>query len=156
MGKPNQVIAVVPLKPISAVEPLFTQVMIDVVGPLPPTSAGNKYLFTIMDVTTRYPEAIPVQSIHAKVIVKYVVSFFTHFGMPKKLQSDRDVNFTLNLLMQMLTELGIKHILSSAYHPQSQGALEKHHQILKTMLHAFCYDSGKDWDLAVPFVMFAI
>ena len=73
VGKPNQIIPVVPLKPIPAVEPPFSRVMIDVVGPLPPLSAGNKYLLTIMDVTTRYPEAIPVRSIHAKAIVKHLI-----------------------------------------------------------------------------------
>ena len=60
IGKPNQVISVVSLKPISAVDPPFTRLMIDVVDPLPPTSSGSKYLLTIMDVITRYPEAIPV------------------------------------------------------------------------------------------------
>ena len=89
VGKPNQVIPVDPLKPIPAVEPPFTRMMIDVVGPLPATSAGNKYFLTIMDVTTRYPEAIPVRSIHAKAIVKHRISFFTHFDMPKELQSDQ-------------------------------------------------------------------
>ena len=48
------------------------------------------------------------------------------------------------------------HVLSSAYHPQSQEALERHHQTLNTMLQAFCLERQKDWDEAVPYVLFAV
>ncbi len=46
--------------------------------------------------------------------------------------------------------------MSSAHHSQSQGALEQHHQTLKTMLRTFCLDNDKDWDEAVPYVMFVV
>ena len=70
VGKPNQTPPVAPLHPIPAVDPPFTRVLIDIVGPLPTTRAGHKYLLTIMDVTTRYPEAIPLRSTHSKVVLK--------------------------------------------------------------------------------------
>ena len=156
IGKPTHSAPPVPLHPIPAFDPPFTRVMIDVVGPLPPTSSGNKYLLTLMDVSTRYPEAIPMRSIHAKVVLKVLLKFFTVFGMPKELQSDRGVNFTSNIFESMMKEWGIHHVVSSAYHPQSQGALERHHQTLKNMLRSFCLDHDKDWDQAVPYVLFAV
>ena len=126
------------------------------VGPLPTTKAGHKYLLTIMDVTTRYPEAIPLRSTHARVVLKALLNFFTHFGLPLEIQSDRETNFTSKLSEKTMAEWGIKHVFSSVYHPQSQGALERHHQTLKTMLRAFCMDREKDWDEAVPYVLFAV
>ena len=54
-----------------------------------------------------------------------------------------------------MKELGIKHYHSSAYHPQSQGALERFHQTLKNMLRTFCFDTGRDWDEGVHLLMFA-
>ncbi|ORD93107.1 POL, partial [Enterospora canceri] len=156
VGKPNQTPPVAPLHPIPAVNPPFTRVRFDMVGPLPTTKAGHKYLLTIMDVTTRYPEAIPVRSTHARVVLKALLNFFTHFGLPPEIQSDRGTNFTSKLFNKTMTEWGIKHFLSSAYHPQSQGALERHHQTLKTMLRAFCLEREKDWDEAVPYVLFAV
>ncbi len=57
---------------------------------------------------------------------------------------------------QSLQSLGVSHSVSSAYHPESQGALERWHQTLKSMLKKYCYDTGKDWDEGVPFVLFAI
>lgn len=79
---------------VQAVEPLFTKMMIAVVGPLPPSSAGNKYLLTIMNVTTRYPHAILVSSIYGKAIVEHLMSFITYFVIPQEFQLDLGVNFT--------------------------------------------------------------
>lgn len=47
------------------------------------------------------------------------------------------------------------HIISSAYHPQSQGAVEHHHQTLKNILSIFSLERDDDWDKAVPYVLFA-
>ena len=65
-----------------------------------------------MDVITRYPEPIPLRSTHTKVVLKALLNFFTHFGLPPELQSDRGTNF----FDQTMTEWGIRHVLSSAYH----------------------------------------
>ena len=51
--------------------------------------------------------------------------------------------------------MGAEQITSSAYHPQSQGALERFHQTLKTMLRKYCFENGKDWDRGVLLVLFA-
>lgn len=55
-----------------------------------------------------------------------------------------------------MTELGISQAVSSAYHPQSQGALEQAHQTLKTMLKTYSVQFPGDWDVAVPFLLFAV
>lgn len=57
---------------------------------------------------------------------------------------------------QVLEELAVKHQVSSAYHPESQGALERFHQTLKTMLRAYCLQTGKEWDEGIPFLLFAV
>jgi len=51
-------------------------------------------------------------------------------------------------------ELGIKQYISSTYHPQSQGALERFHQTLKSMLCTYCYEQDKDWDEVVHLLLF--
>ena len=75
VGKPNQKVPVAPLQPIPAVEESFSRVIMDCVGPLPKTKAGNQYLFTVMCASTRFPEAIPLHSIKAKNIVKASIKF---------------------------------------------------------------------------------
>lgn len=55
-----------------------------------------------------------------------------------------------------MTELKIKHIKSSSYHPESRGALERFHQTLKSMLRKFCLETNKEWDEGLPLLLFAV
>ena len=57
---------------------------------------------------------------------------------------------------QTLKQLAISHVHSSAYHPESQGALERFHQTLKSMLRAYGLEFDKDWDEGVHLMLFAV
>lgn len=156
VGKPNQTIPVAPLKPIPVLHEPFEWLLIDCVGPLPKSKTGHQYILTIMCTATRYPEAIPLRTIKAKSVVKEIIRFCSLFGLPKVIQSDQGSNFTSKVFSQILRELGVKHQLASAYHPESQGALERFHQTLKAMLRRFCTETGRDWVEGLPLMMFAI
>uniref|UniRef100_H3BXP7 Gypsy retrotransposon integrase-like protein 1 n=1 Tax=Tetraodon nigroviridis TaxID=99883 RepID=H3BXP7_TETNG len=155
-GKPNQIILPAPLYPIPVVGEPFEPVLIDCVGPLPRTKAGNKFLVTVMCATTRFPEVFPVRKITTPVVVKALTTFFSLFGLPRVVQSDQGSNFMSKIFAQVLKELDIEHCHSSAYHPESQGVLERFHQTLKTMLRTYCLEFEKDWDEGVHLQMFAI
>ena len=156
IGKPNQVVPPAPLHPIPAMGEPFDHVIVDCVGPLPKTKSGNQYMLTIMCVSTRFPEAIPLRRITAPAVTRALTKFFTTFGLPKVVQSDQGSNFMSRVFKQALQSLGISHAVSSAYHHESQGALERWHQTLKSMLKKYCFDTGRSWDEGVPFVLFAI
>ena len=83
VGKPNQNPIKAPLQPIPAFDEPFSQVIIDCVGPLPRTSAGNEYLLTIMCASTRFPEAIPLRNITAQSVVKALLKFFYTIWLTK-------------------------------------------------------------------------
>ena len=155
-GKPNQKIKPAPLHPIPVIMEPFQKVIIDCVGPLPKTKKGFKYLLTIMCSCTRYPEAIPLRTISSKCIISSLVDFFTKFGMPKVIQSDQGSNFTSKLFKEAMVEFGIKHVTSSSYHPESQGALERFHQTFKNMLTKFCGEKDKDWDEGIAFLLYVV
>ncbi|XP_073807553.1 uncharacterized protein [Danio rerio] len=155
-GKPNQVIPPAPLNPIPILMEPFERVIVDCVGPLPKTKAGNQFLLTIMCAATRFPEAIPLRKITAPVIIKALTKFFATFGLPKVVQSDQGTNFMSNVFNEVLRSLSIQHCVSSAYHPESQGALERFHQTLKSMLRTYCLDTGNDWDEGVALMLFAV
>ncbi len=120
-------------------------------GPLPKTKMGNQFLLIIMCVTTRFPEANPLRKITVSVVSKALVEFFSTFGLPNVVQTDQGTHFLSKLFKQVLESLEISHRISSAYHPQSQGALELFHQTLKSMLKKYCQETDKDWDEGVPF-----
>ena len=156
VGKPNQTIPKAQLQPIPAFDEPFSRILIDCVGPLPRTKSGNEYLLTIMCTSTRFPEAIPLRNIRTKSIVKALIKFLTFVGLPKSVQSDQWSNFMSGIFQQVMHELGIKQYRSSAYHPESQGALERFHQTLKNMIRSYCFDTEKDWDEGFHLLLFAV
>lgn len=154
-SKPNQKVPVAPLHPIPAFDEPFSKVLVDCVGPLPRTRSGNQFILTIMCASTRFPEAVPLRKITARSVVKALVKFFSVFGIPKVVQSDQGSNFMSKVFQQVMQQLGTNHCPSSAYHPESQGALERFHATLKSMLRAYCREFKNDWDEGVPLVLFA-
>ncbi|XP_039548082.1 uncharacterized protein LOC120493504 isoform X2 [Pimephales promelas] len=155
-GKPNQIVPPAPLCPIPAVGEPFERVLVDCVGPLPRAKSGCQYLLTIMCAATRFPEAIPLRNITAKTVTKALTKFFTTFGLPKTVQTDQGSNFVSRIFRASLKALGVSHVVSSAYHPESQGALERWHQTLKSALRKYCTETGNEWDDGVPLVLFAV
>ncbi|XP_066971749.1 uncharacterized protein [Macrobrachium rosenbergii] len=94
MGKPNQIIPEAPLNPIPAIGEPFSELVIDVVGPLPKTKSGYIYLLTIMDRASRFPEAFPLRRITSKVVFEKLMEFFSRYGLPRVIQTDCGTNFT--------------------------------------------------------------
>ena len=155
-GKPNQLSPVAPLYPIPAVSNPFEHLIVDCVGPLPRSKAGHSFLLTVMCQSTRYPPAYPLRSITAKSVLKALTNFMSTFGIPKVVQSDQGSNFISKQFSRALKQLRAKHNISSAYHPQSQGALERFHQTLKSLLRSYCVELGSDWEEGLPWLLFAI
>ena len=155
VAKQSQPVSPYPLYPIPVIGEPFERVQIDCVGPLPRTKTGNKFLLTIMCTATRFPEAIPLRSITAQAIVKALVKFFSIFGLPKIVQSDQGSNFMSRIFAQVMKQLHITHRCSSAYHPESQGAIERFHRTLKSMLRTYCLELDRDWDEGVHLLLFA-
>ncbi|XP_063868212.1 uncharacterized protein LOC135104613 [Scylla paramamosain] len=104
----------------------------------------------------RFPEAIPLRSINSKNIVRELAKFFSWVGIPKVLQSDQGSNFTSRTFKEILRGLKIEQRLSSAYHPQSQGCVERFHQTLKNTLRMYCEEMSVEWDEALPLALFAL
>ena len=156
VGKPNQTIPVAPLKPIPVCSKPFSQVIIDCVGPLPKTSLGNQYLLIIMCRFTHFAEAILLWNINAPRIAESLIKFFILVGLPSLIQSDQGSNFMSSLMQQVTHQLGIKQCKSSAYHPETQGAIERFHQTLKNMIRTYCLQYEKQWDQGIHLLLFAV
>uniref|UniRef100_A0A4W6FVS0 Gypsy retrotransposon integrase-like protein 1 n=1 Tax=Lates calcarifer TaxID=8187 RepID=A0A4W6FVS0_LATCA len=154
-GKPNQTVKPVPLIPIPAMTQPFEHLIIDCVGPLPRSRSGSSYLLTVMCQSTRYPAAYPLRTITAKSVVRALTQFMSIFGIPKVIQSDQGSNFSSHLFAQVLRQLRVKHNQASAYHAQSQGALERFHQTLKSLLRGYCVELDQDWEEGLPWLLLA-
>lgn len=143
-----------PLMPLPTIEEPFERVAVDLVGPLRRTKHGHKYILTLMDFATRYPEAIPLRKTDAKTVAEALVTIFTKTGIPKEVLSDRGSNFMSTVMQQTFAMLGVTHITTSPYHPQTNGMLERFHSTLKAMLRKTTGVADR-WDEYLPYLCFA-
>ena len=127
----------------------------DVVGPLPRSRCGNRYILVLCDYATRYPEAVPLRSIDAEHVAEEIVKVFARVGIPEEILTDQGSNFTSQLLAEVYRLLHIHPIRTSPYHPQTDGLVERFNQTLKGMLSKAATTEGKDWDKLIPYLLFA-
>lgn len=131
----------------------FETVHIDLVGPLPP-SEGFKYCLTIIDRFSRWPEAIPLNDIRADTVAKaFCNEWVARFGVPKSIVTDQGAQFESLLLVELSKFLGFKRNRTTAYHPQSNGFLERWHRTLKAAI--MCYQE-KSWSKVLPFILLGL
>ncbi|GFO00769.1 Pol polyprotein [Plakobranchus ocellatus] len=129
--------------------------MIDLVGPLPLSSDRYEYLLTLVDVSTRWAEAIPLRRITAKDEAEALFSIFVRLGFPKEIQSDRGQQFMSKLLEEFNSLCNIKHFVFTPSHPQTNGIVERFHSTLKSMIRKLSHESPTEWSRFVPAALFA-
>ncbi len=132
----------------------FAHIHVDLVGLLPP-SPGHTYLFTIIDRTSRWPEAIPLASITAADCARALFAgWVSRFGVPATITSDRGAQFTSALWAGLCSLLNIQHSPTTAYHPQSNRLVEWFHRRLKDALRSRA--AAADWHDHLLWVMLGI
>ncbi|KFM59016.1 hypothetical protein X975_20077, partial [Stegodyphus mimosarum] len=65
----------------------------DIVGPLPMTLSGHKYILVITDYFTRWPEAYALQNCSSETIIEKLELFIASHGVPQHIITDRGTNF---------------------------------------------------------------
>ena len=74
----------------------FDKVAIDLIGPLLPVSQpGNRWILTLVDYSTRYPEAVLLKNIDTQSVAEALLGIFTTIGFPRALFSDNGTQFAL-------------------------------------------------------------
>lgn len=137
-------------------EEAFEQCAMDVVGPLPVTEAGNKYILTFQDALTKFSRAIPIPDQEANTIGRaFAEKIICEFGIPQKLLTDQGPNFVGQIFKNVCRLLKIKKIQTTAYHPQTNGIVERSHRTLAEYLRGFIQEDQTDWDTWLPYAMFA-
>nr|GEW97095.1 reverse transcriptase domain-containing protein [Tanacetum cinerariifolium] len=96
---------------------------IDFMGPFP-SSKRNKYILVAVDYLSKWVEAKALNRNDARVVVKFLKSLFSRFGIPKAIISDRGTHFCNDQFTRVMLKYGITHHLATAYHPQTSGQVE--------------------------------
>jgi cleavage and polyadenylation specificity factor subunit 1 len=148
-------------QPAAAVQPIptparrFSHVHVDIVGPLPTSQDGLSYLLTAVDRSTRWAEAFPLAATTAADCADaFVAGWVSRYGVPAMLTSDRGVQFSSAVWAAVMNKLGVSHKMTTAFHPQSNGVVERFHRRLKNALRARL--AAADWPLHLPWVMLGL
>ncbi|GFS26688.1 Pol polyprotein [Elysia marginata] len=142
------------LNPFDPPDRRFWDIHVDLVGPFPP-SEGYTYLFTIIDRFTRWPEAVPIQNAEATTCARALLrNWIARFGVPDSITSDQGPQFTSSLWRELHNVHGCSPKHTTAYHPQSNGMVERFHRSLKAALKARLLGPG--WMDELPIVLLGI
>src|ERR1044072_2706106 len=143
--------------PIRMIPPmdLVQRWRIDIVRPLPTTEDGTRYIVVAMDYFSRWPEARPLKHANATTVATFIYEEIIYrYGPPKVIQSNQGTHFVNQVIEQLTERFRIRHSLSSAYHPQSNGLVERFNRTLCEGI-AKVADTVLDWDTLIQPVLFA-
>jgi hypothetical protein len=134
----------------------FEFTSMDVLGSFPTSTNKNRYLMTVMDHLTNYPEAIPIPETSAPTVARaYVANVISRHGSGSKLLTDQGRNFTFAFFRETCKILGIKQLFTTAYNPSCNGKNERVHRSLCEGLSHYVNGSGNNWDTLTPLFLMA-
>lgn len=131
----------------------FERVSMDLVSYSDISDNNNKYVLTLQDDLTRFVQAYPIPDKEAVTVAKELLYFCQHYGVPKRFHSDQGTEFMNNVLKQLTKFLGSNHTFNTAYHPQTNGALERFHATLRDHIRMYHSRRLKNWDKIIPFAI---
>ena len=132
------------------------RVSMDILGPLPVSEKGNRYVLVVCDTFTRWIEAYPLQNQEASTIARvFVNEFVCRFGAPLQVLSDQGRNFEGRILKDACTLLHIDKSRTTSYNPKANGTCERFNRTLQNMISMYCNQNQRNWDEYIPQLLMA-
>ena len=120
------------------------------------TARSNRYVLLIGDYYTKWVEAVAIPNQKAKTVARALLDeFICRFGAPAFLHTNQGRNFERSLFRELCSLLNIQKTRTTAYHPESDGFMERFNRTLENMLSMYVEDNQTDWDLHLQSVMLA-
>ena len=133
----------------------FSHVHLDVVGPFN-LDQGNCYLLTMIDRTTRWPEATTMPDTTTDTILQaFLNRWVARFGIPVTVTTDRGAQFTSEAWKTSMARLGVTVTTTTLYHPQANGLVERFHCTIKNALRC-AVRASNSWTRSLPWVMLGL
>jgi hypothetical protein len=130
---------------------------LDILGPLPITQNGNKYILMIIDQFSKWLGCFPLPNQHAETVAKTLVNdFISRFGCPFELLTDQGENMDGSLVRQLCRLLDIAKTRTTPYHPASNGQVERYNRIILQTVRCYLKNKPQNWDIYLPQIAGAI
>ena len=133
----------------------FLKVAIDIVGPLELTDRRNRYILTMVDMATRWPEAVALPNVTTETIIEALSNIFSRIGFPEEILSDNGPQFKSEMYEQVCRFFNTRVLKTTPYHPSSNGLVERFNGSLKNMLMRLAEKETRNWDRFVSAALFA-
>ena len=131
-------------------------IAVDIAGPLPIITQGNRYICVVMDYFTKWPEAYVLPNHEAETVAEVLVNqFFTRFGVPGELHSDQGREFESQVFQECCQLFGLRKTRTTSLRSQSDGMVERFNRTLTQELATCCAEGQSDWDRKLPALLMA-
>jgi transposase InsO family protein len=128
-------------------------VAMDFVGPLPMAAGGSRYMLVFIDLFSRFPEVYPCQDMSVATVIEKSRDFFSRYGFPDAILSDRGSQFESGEYRTYLSKFRIKKLSTTAYHPQGNGLCERFNKTIQQHLLALLVENQRprsEWKYYLP------
>jgi hypothetical protein len=143
------------LEPVQAKLP-FEKIGIDLIGPFPLSTLGNRYVIIAVDYLTKWVIAKAIPTATSKEVVDFFVRrIVLQHGAPINVISDRGKCLTSNFTNELFRALQSNHLVTTAYHPQCNGLVERFNHTFAEMISMFVNSKHSNWDDVIDHVVFA-
>ncbi|CAF1599792.1 unnamed protein product [Didymodactylos carnosus] len=140
---------------IECPEGVFNLVEIDFAGKYTRTVNENQYIIVLTDYLSKFVIAKAVPNCTAQTAAEFITEVAFQFGPPAQVQTDNGPHFISFTFEEVLNNLGCVHNLSTPYHPQTNGQVERFNATLKQQLAKFQNEDKDNWDDKLPAVIYA-
>jgi hypothetical protein len=144
------------LKPIPPPDGIWKLLSMDFHGPINPTSRrGNRYIISLTDVLSKFVITKAVRDCTAPTAVDFLTNdVILKYGTPTCILTDNGTHFTAQIMDNLLKKLGVTHLYSTVYHPQTNGQIERFNATMDGKIAALCNERRTNWDEMLQFVTF--
>lgn len=133
----------------------FEKVGIDLIGPFPRSKSGNRHVFVAVDYFTKWVITKASPNATTKELVDFFIKrIVLQHGAPVSLISDRGKCLTSDFAEKLFLALETNHLVTTAYHPQCNGLVERFNHTFAEMLSMYVDSSHDDWDESIDYVTF--
>lgn len=144
-----------PLRLLCPQEPL-SAVCLELLGPLPETATGNRYLVVMVDRFSKLTRVAPIPREDAETVASaFCDTWMASHGPPDTLLTDNGPQLTSTMLQGVCRMMGISNPYSTTYHPQTQGQVEQYIRTIMGQLKAYVEDHQDTWDALVSVLTLA-